>query len=525
MDVQCPKCDQTVIIRRKLGESEKLVTHCPTCETAFIIKRKPRSDPPEQPPGAVPPAATPPPGAGNTWLIRKQDGTVLSFQSIRTLQTWVIAGIVSTDDFISRKGIQWRRVGSLPELASFIEKTQKLYEDARPGGGDVAPPPSPAPRSITGPAFAAVEEDVGGAIVPVIAPSQPSPSGAPSSRRERAAREPSGSFPAAESSWSSQEIPSARPPLRCRVEASPFRVAVLLVLLVGVAVAGYLVLTRHGPRCDGEPARYAGRHDAPTWPRVAPRPPRTPDVSPLTPEVTALATVPASADIHTGPAAPPVPEAPPADVAEEPDVPGVVATDGAGFAPPDRSTTDAGAAPADTGAVAVAESANASSAEDTAASRRTPPRERSERDRTPRTPRAERTRTEPAPRARISEGYEQHMEAAHELFSSSPARAAVHYARAARSSPGAVEPVSQLGWCHLRTGQTSKAFQYFKKAIKMGPGYADAYRGLARAYEQAGYREEACRNYGRYLRKIRSTSSRARQTRARMERLGCSPSP
>lgn len=573
MDVQCPKCHQTVVIRRELGESEKLVTHCPTCETAFIVKRKPKAAPTQEA-GAARPApdlGSGPLPAGSTWHIRKQDGTILSFQSIRTLQTWVIAGIVSHDDQISRKGVQWKRIGALPELASFIEKTRKLHEDA---GSDFVPPPSPAARGALRAAAAPLpvdEEEPGLVPVPLAGEiSEPAPLGERPSTAD--------AFAPPKTSWTHDELPlNGRPPTRA-ADGRFWRWAFLLLLLAGGAafVLVYLMPEGDGParpthppiqpqatlqateptapvaaspmQGPGESARHEVAAAGTPGGATAPAPAEPDEGAPVTIEIVdedAGAEGTAAPDAGAPPVAPDEAalaaaraEAEQREAAEK----AAAETAAAETAAAERAAAEKAAAEKAAAEKAAAEKAAAerAAAERAAAEKAAAAKAAAEKAGASRTA-AEKAAAEKAaaekaaakaareareakaqpPVERLSEDYDALMDQANGLFSSNPSQAAVLYAKASRAQPNLVEPVAQLGWCYLQLGNTAKAFQFFKQAIRMSPRYTDSYRGLARAFEQSGYKREACEEYGRYLKKVPATSGRAQQTRDRMQKLGC----
>jgi tetratricopeptide (TPR) repeat protein len=604
MDVQCPKCHQTVVIRRELGESEKLVTHCPTCETAFIVKRKPKLAAPDtggagSTGGAgrpAPDAGPAPLPAGSTWHIRKQDGTILSFQSIRTLQTWVIAGIVSHDDQISRKGVQWKRIGALPELASFIEKTRKLHEDA----GAEFTPPAP-PRGAVRGALAPISEDEdAGAGLPLAGAGELSSSRPPGERGTSAAE----AFAPTKTSWTQDELPmGGRPPTRAR-DGHGWRWAFALLLVACVAAVVVFLLLPPGsgddPRANQPTSGTAG---AGTPTAVAPAGQNQPTTASVGQEATAAAVsapTAAQAAAARDAAAREAREAAAREAvarqlaareaaarrAAERHAEELAAREAAERAGGDAAARDAAAREAAERAAAAREAAEREAAEREAAEREAAERQAQEaaaraaaaqheaaeravaaqreaaekaaaeraaaREAAAEKAAAEKAAAEakaaeraaarkaaaekaaaekadrrprPAPAEpavpRLSGDYDALMDEANKLFSSNPSQAAVLYERASRIQPGVVEPVAQLGWCYLELGNTPKAFQFFKKAIRLSPRYTDSYRGLAKAYDRAGYKREACEEYARYVAKVPASSGPAQQTRQRMSQLGC----
>ena len=55
------------------------------------------------------------------WRVRQANGNIFTFREMTTLQKWIIEQKVGRDDEISLAGDQWKRLGNIPELASFFQ--------------------------------------------------------------------------------------------------------------------------------------------------------------------------------------------------------------------------------------------------------------------------------------------------------------------------------------------------------------------------------------------------------------------
>ena len=74
----------------------------------------------------LPASTLPSAGAQREWKIRQPNGNAYVCKELTTLQKWIIEGKVGRDDEISLSGETWKRLGNIPELASFFQ----VVEDA-----------------------------------------------------------------------------------------------------------------------------------------------------------------------------------------------------------------------------------------------------------------------------------------------------------------------------------------------------------------------------------------------------------
>ncbi len=152
MDVSCPKCQTEYELDDTRVTEEGVTVKCTSCGHVFRVKKKqlivtlpvkPDSPPPQDlgPPGELPPA---PPS--REWKLRQANGNVFPCRDLTMLQKWIIEGKVQRDDEISLTGETWKRLGNIPELASFFQ----IVDDASKVRAMEAmhrntPPPPPAP--------------------------------------------------------------------------------------------------------------------------------------------------------------------------------------------------------------------------------------------------------------------------------------------------------------------------------------------------------------------------------------------
>lgn len=161
MDVGCPQCKtEYELDDGRVGE-DGVTVKCTTCGHVFRVKKKQlvvtlpaRGD--SGPATPLSPSASspdlPPAPPLREWKIRQAAGNVFACRDLTMLQKWIIEGKVVRDDEISLSGETWKRLGNIPELASFFQivedaaKARALEAMAR-----VAPAPTPVvpPPKIT----------------------------------------------------------------------------------------------------------------------------------------------------------------------------------------------------------------------------------------------------------------------------------------------------------------------------------------------------------------------------------------
>ncbi len=199
MDVGCPKCQTEYELEDARVPDEGVTVKCTTCSHIFRVKREsPGSN------RAVPTSELPPPPPSREWRIRQPGGAVLSCRELTTLQKWIIENKVTRDDEISLTGETWKRLGNIPELASFFQivddaaKARKyeaslhaptpvpmsplegspigprVMQTPPPPPPTASPPPQKFSETLRGPAFVAPrpEDDAPGPVP--VADAQPS---------------------------------------------------------------------------------------------------------------------------------------------------------------------------------------------------------------------------------------------------------------------------------------------------------------------------------------------------------------
>ncbi|MEW5742162.1 MAG: zinc-ribbon domain-containing protein, partial [Myxococcota bacterium] len=173
MDVGCPKCQTEYELDDARVPEDGVTVKCTTCGHVFRVKKKSLvvTLPVREGEAAVRQAQAagelPPAPPSREWKIRQPGGNLFSCRELTTLQKWIIEGKVGRDDEISLTGDTWKRLGNIPELASFFQ----VFDEAKkaraldalgtvpptaPGAGPkitdtwrephfAAPPPMPMP--------------------------------------------------------------------------------------------------------------------------------------------------------------------------------------------------------------------------------------------------------------------------------------------------------------------------------------------------------------------------------------------
>lgn len=152
MDVGCPKCQTEYELDDARVTEDGVTVKCTTCGHVFRVKKKQlvvtlpsRGDAPinlgQNP--ELPPA---PPS--REWKLKQPNGNIFPCRDLTMLQKWIIEGKVSRDDEISLSGETWKRLGNIPELASFFQ----VVDDAAKvrtleAMQKVVPPPPPPPSA------------------------------------------------------------------------------------------------------------------------------------------------------------------------------------------------------------------------------------------------------------------------------------------------------------------------------------------------------------------------------------------
>jgi predicted Zn finger-like uncharacterized protein len=143
MDIKCEKCGTEYEFDDSRVTEDGVTVKCSTCGHLFKIRKKSfvLTEPvvlAKKDGGAD---DEPTARGGKNWMVRKADGTILSFKELTTLQKWIVERRVSREDEISKSGENWKRLGGIAELASFFY----VVDQAAP-----VPSPQPAPAKTFG---------------------------------------------------------------------------------------------------------------------------------------------------------------------------------------------------------------------------------------------------------------------------------------------------------------------------------------------------------------------------------------
>ncbi|MEY2667406.1 MAG: hypothetical protein RJA59_44 [Pseudomonadota bacterium] len=159
MDVRCERCRVSyAVLDARIPEAGVKVA-CPGCGHGFLLRKKVLAvavplktgdgDPTipitdlASPDGAVRVTGEGPDRA--EWRLRQASGAVFPFRELSTLQRWIVERKASRDDEVAMAGQDgtWRRLGDVPELASFFG----LVDQAGRASG---PRPEPSPPGSRG---------------------------------------------------------------------------------------------------------------------------------------------------------------------------------------------------------------------------------------------------------------------------------------------------------------------------------------------------------------------------------------
>jgi len=131
MDVRCERCNTEYEFEDGRVTEEGVTVKCSTCGHLFKIRKKSfvLTEP------VVLGKKDEQDAQNRNWMIRKQDGTMLSFKELTTLQKWIVERRVARDDEISKSGETWKKLGTIAELASFFQVVDQAIatESTDPG--------------------------------------------------------------------------------------------------------------------------------------------------------------------------------------------------------------------------------------------------------------------------------------------------------------------------------------------------------------------------------------------------------
>lgn len=529
MDVSCPKCASEYELDDARVSEEGTTVKCTSCAHVFRVKKKSlvvtlpvRHDVKTAPEGvaALQPAGDLPPAPPlREWKLRQSNGNVFPCRDLTMLQKWIVEGKVHRDDEISLSGETWKRLGNIPELASFFQvvddaakaraleamhreapvpaapaPTQGKITDTWRGGTFSPlpqPPPPPEPledspdlartqpipfsSSPSGVEPAPTQHPrhkqtlVGGfASVPPEASERqtepPAPPPAPAPQDPMLKTLQGGKFSALPTSTGSGVRNAAREPTEDELRravggggSGKWIALVLAGLAVGGAVGWYLGV--YEPEQQKLREREAERAALEDEARVRAQKEK---------DLANAVVVDASVELETPDAAVEVPDA--AVAAPEPKDAGAPAVVDAGV--PDAGAPDAGApAKPDAGL------------------------------------------TEP------KKTYEYYLAQGERLRERERAAQALDfYGLAHDLKPDRVEPMAGKGLCLLDMGNANAAVAVFEQALKLGPRYGPAIMGMAEALRTLGKNEAAIEYYQRYL-DVLPNGSEAAVARNSIERL------
>lgn len=156
MDVRCPRCQSEYELDDTRVTDDGVTVKCSECQHVFRVKKKSLvMTLPVREDQAIASAPLPPTAVHREWKVRQPNGNTYLCRELTTLQKWIIEGKVTRDDEISLTGETWKRLGNIPELASFfqvVEDAQKgrAYDAIRASQVDLPAVSPPSPSSPPG---------------------------------------------------------------------------------------------------------------------------------------------------------------------------------------------------------------------------------------------------------------------------------------------------------------------------------------------------------------------------------------
>ncbi len=159
MDVACEKCSTVYELDESKLRPSGVTVKCTNCGHMFKIRTRVASEvesaDKSQRNRTVPPRAAS--GGDGTWIVRVSDsgpeaGTLRRTSELATLQQWIVKGLVTRECEISRTGNTWKKLGSIPELATFFDVADEARQarearlragsqmDSQPQAAVIVPP-------------------------------------------------------------------------------------------------------------------------------------------------------------------------------------------------------------------------------------------------------------------------------------------------------------------------------------------------------------------------------------------------
>lgn len=143
MDVRCPRCQSEYELDDARVTDDGVTVKCSECQHVFRVKKKSLvMTLPVREDQALATAPLPPTAAHREWKVRQPNGNTYLCRELTTLQKWIIEGKVTRNDEISLTGETWKRLGDIPELASFFQVVEeaakaRAYEALRASQADL----------------------------------------------------------------------------------------------------------------------------------------------------------------------------------------------------------------------------------------------------------------------------------------------------------------------------------------------------------------------------------------------------
>ncbi|HET6612352.1 MAG TPA: zinc-ribbon domain-containing protein, partial [Kofleriaceae bacterium] len=150
MDIRCENCQTEYELSEDRLKPEGVTVKCTSCGHMFRVRRRVTAE-----------GVAPAPGLDlaerrrrassidgeRTWLVRVEDGEIMTCRELATLQEWIAAGAVTRAAEISRTGKKWKKLGDIPELASFFQVADEAGAAARIARNDQWNTPTPVPSA------------------------------------------------------------------------------------------------------------------------------------------------------------------------------------------------------------------------------------------------------------------------------------------------------------------------------------------------------------------------------------------